>query len=288
VNVSGSVTSEKELAAAVQKAMGARTPDEQARDTGPVNAGGTTGLGQPRATGPAAALPDDGPQATLPGDAQTPGRQVIKADGEGKTPMCVVYDQKGRLIGIVAPDDITPVANSEAEPEDDMDPDGDGTEAAAPADAATDMTPQPAAEAGTPAGAVADDVAKQDGTITADMLESIIAKAVAAALGAQAPAQDVAKTADVAGLSEQVETLKARLAQVEEQPAAPKVFTNGAVPPAHQMRGQDQGTAPQQVDVAKALDLKHEMYTADPARAKQIHDDMSELARAQLAAIHRR
>ncbi len=54
-----------------------RTPDEQARDTGPVNAGGTTGMGQPRATGPAAALPGDGPQAALPGDAQTPGRQVV-------------------------------------------------------------------------------------------------------------------------------------------------------------------------------------------------------------------
>jgi hypothetical protein len=172
----------------------------------------------------------------------------------------------------------------------DADPDGDGTEAAAPADASTDMTPQPPAAAGTPADAVADDVAKQDSTtaVTQDTLESIIAKAVAAALGAQNQAQDIAKQADVAGLSEQVETLKARLAQVEEQPAMPKVFTNGAVPPAHQLRGQDQGTAPQQVDVAKALDLKHEMYTADPKRAKEIHDDMSELARAQLAAIHRR
>ena len=75
---------------------------------------------------------------------------------------------------------------------------------------------------------------------------------------------------------------------MEEQPAAPKVFTNGAVPPAHQMRGQDQGTAPGQVDVAKALDLKHEMYTADPVRGKQIHDDLNQMARDQLAAIHRR
>ena len=74
---------------------------------------------------------------------------------------------------------------------------------------------------------------------------------MAAALGAQAPAEDIAKQADVAGLLEQVETLKARLATVEEQPAAPKVFTNGQVPPAHQMRGQDQG-APAAVDVAKA------------------------------------
>ena len=282
------------------------SPEAQAKNTDPVNAGGTTGMGQPRVTGPDAALPGDGPQATLPGDAQTPGRQVIKADGEGKTPMMVVYNQAGKLVGIVDPTDITPVANAEADPEDDMDSsdggdaDGDGTAAAAPADASTDMTPQPPAAAGTPADAVADDntVAKS-GEFTAlasatnhlmspDALESIIAKAVAAALGAQAPAEDIAKQADVAGLSEQVETLKARLAQVEEQPAAPKVFTNGQLPPQHQMRGQNEGTAPGQVDVAKALDLKHEMYTADPARAKAIHDDMSQMARDQLAAIHRR
>jgi hypothetical protein len=49
----------------------------QARNRGPVNAGGTRGLGQPRQTGPAEALPADGPQQARPGDA--PGRQVIKA-----------------------------------------------------------------------------------------------------------------------------------------------------------------------------------------------------------------
>jgi hypothetical protein len=42
--------------------------DSQARNTGPVMAGGTTGLGQPRGTGSAAALPGD-----------VPGRQVIKS-----------------------------------------------------------------------------------------------------------------------------------------------------------------------------------------------------------------
>ena len=54
-------------------------PDAQARNRGPVNAGGTTGMGQPRGTGPAEALPYDGPQQQRPGDAQTPDRQVIKA-----------------------------------------------------------------------------------------------------------------------------------------------------------------------------------------------------------------
>src|SRR5208282_3707707 len=43
------------------------SPEAQAKNTDPVNAGGTTGMGQPRVTGPDAALPGDGPQATLPG-----------------------------------------------------------------------------------------------------------------------------------------------------------------------------------------------------------------------------
>ena len=49
----------------------------QARNRGPVNAGGTTGLGQPRVTGPAAASPADGPQQARRGDPA--GRQVVKA-----------------------------------------------------------------------------------------------------------------------------------------------------------------------------------------------------------------
>ena len=58
-----------------------QSPEAQARNTGPVNAGGTTGMGQPRVTGPAAALPADGPQARLQGDVS--GRQVIKASSLG-------------------------------------------------------------------------------------------------------------------------------------------------------------------------------------------------------------
>jgi len=231
-------------------------------------------------------------EITKAADAPPEAAEVAKDDG-GKTPMMVVYNQAGKLVGICDPSDITPVANAEADADDDMDSgDADGDAAAAPADAATDMTPQPPAATGTPADAVADDnVTKATTdlttTVTADVLESIVAKAIAAALGEQPPAQDVAKQADVAGLLEQVETLKARLATVEEQPAMPKVFTNGQVPPAHQLRGQDQGAAPQ-VDVAKALDLKHKMYTADPGEAKQIHDDLNQMAMDQLAAIHRR
>ena len=261
----------------------ADSAEAQAKNSDPVNAGGTMGMGTPKG----------GDVEALPGDAQTPGREVMKADGDGGKPAQVaVYDADGNLVGVANPDDITPLANVKAPASDDPSPDG---AEAAPAPDPADMTPAPPAETGTPADAVdPDDVAKSGELISAtshlispDALESIIAKAVAAALGAQAPAQDIAKQADVAGLSEQVETLKARLATVEEQPAAPKVFTNGAVPPAHQLRGQDQGEA-RPVDVAKALDLKHKMYTAEPGEAKQIQDDLTQMAIDQLAAIHRR
>jgi hypothetical protein len=58
-----------------------RSAEDQARDTGPVSAGGTTGMGQPRMTGPAAALPGDGPQARLRGGVAD--RTVVKAGPAG-------------------------------------------------------------------------------------------------------------------------------------------------------------------------------------------------------------
>jgi hypothetical protein len=279
--------------------------DEQAKNSDPVNAGGVTGMGQPR----------DSAQAALPGDAQTPGRQVIKAaewcvqvydrsrrfvgladpsaivqqvtkadDGE-KKPMQAVFDQDGDLIGIVDPDAIQPVTGAGGPSA--ADTDGDGTEAAPAATDDTDMTPQPPAATGTPADAMPDDgVAKQDSTQdVAAVLKSIVAEAVAAALGAQAPAEDIAKQADVAGLSEQVETLKARLAVVEETPAAPKVFSNGQTPPAHQLRGQDQG-APPPVDIAKAAELKRTLYTGTAAEQQATFKTMEAAAVSQLAAMH--
>ena len=70
--------------AAVAKDGMPASPEMQAKSTGPVNAGGTTGMGEPRATGPDGALPFDGPQSALPGDAQVPGRKVIKSRVRGR------------------------------------------------------------------------------------------------------------------------------------------------------------------------------------------------------------
>ena len=203
--------------------------------------------------------------------------------------MQAVFDQDGDLIGIVDPDAIQPVTGAGGPSPSDMD--GDGTDAAAPASDDTDMTPMPAADTGTPADMPADDNVTKQTVLTQDVLKSIAQDAARTALEAQGAthAEVVAKmAADNAGLAEELAVVKARLETVENTPAQPKVFTNGQVPPQHMLRGQDQGTAPGQVDVAKALDLKHEMYTADPKRGKQIHDDLNQMARDQLAAIHRR
>jgi hypothetical protein len=291
--------------------------EDQARDTGPVNAGGTTGMGAPRQTGPDAALPGDGPQEARPGDA--PGRTVVKSalpvavwdasrrflgltrperivqqvakaggDDGGKTTMQAVFDEDGNLVGIVDPADITPVAGAGGGSGDDSDG-GDGMQAgpAAAAAPAGDDNPQPPADAGTPADAVGKGAEENVITATPADLDSIIAKAVAAALGAVAPAEDVAKQADVAGALAEVELLKARLAVVEETPAAPKVFTNGAVPPASQLRGQDQGASNGTVDVTKALERKGQLYSAPDARAQnEIAKSMQADAISVLSAIH--
>jgi hypothetical protein len=298
------------------------SPDEQARDTGPVSAGGTTGLGAPRDAGPDAALPGDGPQQARPGDAA--GRQVVKAalqvavydqsgtlagitdpagivqrvakaDGDGdKPPMQAVFDQDGDLIGVVDPSAIMPVAGAGSKP---PASDGDGpAEPAAEPDAtpaadAGDMTPAPPADAGTPA----DDVAKQDGqetgiTLTQDVLKSVAADAARTALEAQGAAHQevIAKmAADNGELAEELRVVKARLETVENSPAIPKVFTNGQTPPAHQLRGQDRGQqgAPQ-VDVAKAAELKGTLYRGTAPEQNQAAIDMQTMAIAQLTEIH--
>lgn len=303
-------------AAAVAKETA--TPDPA--PASPADTGGTTGLGEPRDTEPAAALPGDGPQATLPGDV--PGRQVVKStlpvaifdyarrlagvvdpaaivqrvvkadgDDDGKTPMQAVFDQDGQLIGIVDPAAITPVSGAGKKA---------GDDGAEPQDAGSDLTPAPASDAGTPAsGAPDDDVSKAQGgaeppaedviTMSRDVLKSIAQDAATAALEAQGAAHSevIAKmAADNSGLAEEVKTLKARLETVESHPAAPRVFTNGAVPPAHQMRGQDQGAAP--VDVAKAMETRARFRDADPAEQNRLANEMQEGAIATLTAIHAR
>jgi len=76
------------------------TPEEQARSTGPVKAGGTTGMGQPRQGG--------APQRVLPGDVadRTVIKTAIKALGPNYR---CVYDWTGSVVGAVRQRDIRAV-----------------------------------------------------------------------------------------------------------------------------------------------------------------------------------
>jgi len=122
------------------------------------------------------------------------------------------------------------------------------------------------------------------------VLKSIAQDAARTALEEQSAAHQevVAKmAADNGELAEKLETVTKRLETVENTPAAPKVFTNGQVPPAEQLRGQDQGRANGQVDVAKALERKREMYAAPDAGAQnEIAKGLQGDAIAALQAIH--
>lgn len=312
--VAGTQTAGNAPATPVAKEDAGASPEAQAADAGPVDAGGTTGMGEPRETGPAAALPGDGPQKKLPGDV--PGRQVIKsalalvydrdrnlvgvtdataivqrvvkADGDGeKKAMQAVFDQDGDLIGIVDPDAIQPVTGAGGKQ-----PTGDDGEAqpGPAAAAADDTTPQPPADAGTPAEGVAKGGTTDVITLSRDVLKAVAEEAARTALDAQgaAHAEVVAKmAADKGELAEELRVVKERLATVEASPAAPKVFTNGQVPPAHQLRGQDQGGAAH-VDVAKAQETRRQFLNADPAEQNRLAGEMQQGAIATLAAIHGR
>jgi hypothetical protein len=308
---------EAPAAPVAKEGAAAAAPEEQARNTGPVNAGGTTGTGQPRATGPDAALPGDGPQAALPGDAagrtvvksalqvvvyDRAGRQCItsqdvirtsiaKADGDssGDT-LTAVFDQSGNLIGVVPASAIQPVAGAGAPDPGDTQ---DTPDPAAPAADPDDMEPQPSADAGTPASAVGKSARSPEEATMENILKGI-ADAQAAFAAQQAQYLEAVTKAVTAGSDAQareIEVLKARVANVEDQPAVPGVFSNGATPPrdaapppAPQFRGQDPGA---QVDVTKALERKRELYEAPDARRQdQIAKSMQGDAAAALAAVH--
>lgn len=230
-----------------------------------------------------------------------PKPEVAKADGDKE--MVAVYDKKGNLVGIVDPEKITRIAGAESDDEDGADGDSSDDESDAgdtAADAAPetpDLEPAPAAEVGTPADAAPSDddntVTKQtdeksNTTTSEEVLKSSLLAAVDEIVKTHSATQteQIAKTGDaVLELAEMVETLKGRLQVLEEQPAEPKVFTNGAVPPAHQMRGQDRGAGPA-VDVTKAAELKKTLYGGTATEQNQAAHDMQALAIARLQEIH--
>lgn len=216
------------------------------------------------------------PQA--PATPDVPAEPVAKADGDVKPQMVAVYNAGGKLVGVVDPTEITPIAGADA-PDDKADGDAAAEPAAEPA-ATPDLTPAPPAEVGTPADAVPDDVNKTQ-TLDTDTVAKALAAAVTEHLNA-ATATQGEHLAEMAGV---VKALQDRIDALEEQPAPPRVFTNGAVPSRDQMRGQDRGAAP--VDVAKAREVKKSWYEADGASQDRIANEMQASAIDLLAAIHK-
>ncbi|MFC1418594.1 hypothetical protein [Streptacidiphilus cavernicola] len=226
--------------------------------------------------------------------AGLPVTDVAKANGD-KPEMVAVFNANGKLVGIVDPDKITMVSGASADDDSssaDTSSDTGGADTSAPAaPEATDLTPAPAAEAGTPADAVPDDDAvtksTPDTTLT-DMFKSSLLAAVESAFTEHSTSQNtvLAKQGEaVLELAGLVKELKGRIGALEEQPAEPRVFTNGAVPP-RDLRGMDRGAAAQ-VDVAKAREQKDQMYKARNATEQnRIAQDMQADAIAALQAIH--
>lgn len=230
-------------------------------------------------------MPDNGIETTPVAPAtEAAVEPVTKADDGGKAPMVAVYDAKGKLVGIVNPDEITPISGADA-----------AEEETAQAASAADLEAAPAAEVGVPAHD--EDVAKEAAADTTDTDVTKTAEATPAA-----PAADItevikglldqhgaAQNAAILELAERVETLKGRLTAVEEQPAVPGIFSNGQTPgqgaPAHLLRGQDQGAAGA-IDLVKARELKTALTSGTPLEQNAAHHELQTDAIAQLARIH--
>jgi hypothetical protein len=199
-----------------------------------------------------------------------------------------VFDSKGDLVGVCDPGDITPIAGADAPASNEEAP--AEAKPAEPAPDPADLTPAPAADAGTPADDVAkagEPAARADEEDPQAVLKSTVTAALREVLDADPAKEEIRKQAElIAGQSQEIEALKARLETVENTPAAPKVFTNGATPPASQMRGQDRGAGAAAVDVAKARERKAELYAASGPDQARIAKEMTEEAGAVYAAMH--
>jgi hypothetical protein len=233
-----------------------------------------------------AATPEAPAAAAEPAE-QTPAVEPVTK--ETQTAQVPVYDRTGRLIGVAAPENVVPVespdeeetADEEAAPEVEME--------AAPA--AADLEPAPAAEVGIPADEVAKTTAPDTTPAPSDTptdAESSIADAVTKALEAHSATQEqvIAKQAEtIAELVKGFDSLVQKVHALEEQPAVPGVFTNGAVPPQQQLRGQDAGAPP--ADQARVAELRKGLYTGpDAPQQHAIATELNGMAIAELQRIH--
>lgn len=211
-----------------------------------------------------------------------PVTKADEADDQAPPKVVAVYDARGKLVGVVHEGAITAVEQPAGD-------DASDDAAPEPEPETPDLDPAPKGDVGIPADAVEDCVAKSTDQNTPDMgdlLKSVAADAARGALDAwnAQQGQVIAKQGEtMAQMAELVKALEGRVGTLEEQPAAPKVFTRGATPPPEQLRGQDHG-APQ-VDLTKAAELRRTFYSGDPAAQNQAAEEMQHLAIQELTRL---
>ena len=199
------------------------------------------------------------------------GWRIEKAKGD---PQMAVFDADGKLVGTIDPTDLSPIAAPTP-------PDGgDATPAAQDADApptadapSADTTPAPPATVGTPANTPATPPAPpiDDDTVTKSTEDDIDARVATLVKAALEENQSVLK-----GMQDEIAYLRA--------PAVSKVATNGAIPPAHLMRGQDGGALLSANDAIVA-DLRKSMASSDPAIQNDAAKRLNEIAAASLTSM---
>jgi hypothetical protein len=228
----------------------------------------------------------------------TTGEQPAEAVAKAGS-VTAVYDAAGRLVGVVDPSAITTVdqpagkAATEAPVEPEVEPEaekaamlGDKTETGP-----VDMVPAPADEVGTPANAVPteddEETKLAKAAEAADLLKSIASTEAQKLVDAySASRQDVVakQAADIMAMAETIDVLKAQIKALEEQPAAPRVFTNGAVPPSSMLRGQDAGGSA--VDPSRIAGLKKGLYASAGANAPTQDAIAGEMNAAAIKMLH--
>lgn len=278
----------RDAVSSLQKVLASLPAAPVEKESGPVVA--KTATEEPTMPEPTA----DAGDAADPTRATDAGQPMAKADGD-KPAMVAVYDKSGNLVGIVDPTDITMIEGAESDDATSDADDSAGADSATGDPQTTDLAPQPADEAGTPADAAPDGadnaVTKQtDESTLTEMFKSSLLAAVEDVMTKHSATQteQIAKTGDaVIELAELVETLKGRIGTLEEQPAEPKIFTQGAGPTPQHLRGQDQG-APA-IDVTKAQELKKSlMASTDAVEQRNIAALMNQQARLAFDQLQQR
>lgn len=191
---------------------------------------------------------------------KTEDEPVEKADAE----LVAVYDKAGCLIGVVAPDSITAVEQpDEPEPEAEPEPETD-----------------PAAVNPDDAGEPTDTMAKAD-------IEALIAKAAETAADNVRAEMTKALEDQKTEHTSVVDELRKQITALEEAPdPRSRVLSNGAVPPAEHLRGQDTGGVAKAAVEGSAELRKAWMEEGDANQQKVLADQMTDRAHEALAAIH--